>query len=258
MCGPTDKVYSWLSGILVTRGVHSWGNVLDAGTGRASICWIARHNVTHVDAVTATSSGTYSQETVQRAAHRRTRATVNVVLGNWRDKSLLAGRQYDVVVADFLLGAVEMFWPYSQDAMLDRLFEMVRPGGYLLFVGLEPYDLLFEPKDVARRFEALGDAAALLSGGGSYRELPQEWVERQLTRKGSGFQVVSSKRFSSSLGPSYAHSQLEFATDQAKNLKNKRLRGAFLRSVSAMEDEAAGFSAWGQNYAIVARRERAA
>ena len=54
----------------------------------------------------------------------------------------------------------------------------------------QPYELLFEPSDLVRRFEALGDAAALLAWQGSYREMPEKWVMRQLD-KATGFRVVS-------------------------------------------------------------------
>ena len=62
---------------------------------------------------------------------------------------------------------------YAQDAILSRLLRLVRPKGYLVIVGLEPYELQYDPADAVRRFEALGDAAALLAGTESYREMPQ-------------------------------------------------------------------------------------
>jgi len=178
---------------------------------------------------------------------------VNVILGNWNDETLLANRQYDVVVADFLLGAVEQFWPYAQDAMLSRLLELVKPGGYLLLVGLEPYELLFSPTDMVRRFEALGDAAALLAGKGSYREMPQSWVMRQLD-KADGFHVVSSKQFPSSLGRTYAESQLDFALKQAARIKEPKLREAFKSVAVSLRSESETFSVSSKNYAVVARR----
>ena len=101
------------------------------------------------------------------------------------------------------------------------------------------------------------DAAALLAGSGSsYREMPQAWVRRQLARSSPGFRIVGSSEFSSSLGPSYARSQLSYASEQAEQLPNAQLRAAFLASASAMRaKEAPDLRASGRNYAIVAKRE---
>lgn len=257
-CGEPDQIFRWISATLAREGLRSWGEVLDAGTGKSSLCWIVRHSPARVDAVTAASSGIYSQQVAQRVA-RGANAQVDVVLGNWRDAELLRGRTYDVVVADFLIGAVEGFWPFGQDAVLDKLLRLVRPGGYLLFVGLEPYELLFHPTDPVRRIEALGDAAALLSGtsGSSYREMPQAWVRRQL-EKSPGFRLVDSREFPSELGPTYARSQLAYASDQADSLPNAALRAAFRASAASLRAEVAPrLKAKGRNYAIVARREAA-
>ena len=150
---------------------------------------------------------------------------------------------------------MEVGWPYAQDAVFARLLSLVKPGGHLLFVGLEPYELLpgSKPSDAVRRFEAVGDAAALLAGTSSYREMPQEWVMRQLERNGE-YQVASSMQFPSMLGPGYARSQLDFAQSQASNLGASEIRRAILGRVKAMRSESESFSAKGQNYAVVATR----
>ena len=106
------QIYKWLSTSLRSKGVDSWGDVLDAGTGRSSICWIVRHNVSSVDAVTHQSSGGYSQRTVKDAA-QGAHVHANVILGNWKDATLLAGRQYDVVVADFLVRRAQISKNYN-------------------------------------------------------------------------------------------------------------------------------------------------
>ena len=134
----------------------------------------------------------------------------------------------------------------------------MKPGGYLLFVGLEPYELLpgSSPSDAVRRFEALGDAAALLAGTSSYREMPQEWVMRQLASNGE-FEVLSSRQFPSALGRSYALSQLEYAESQASRLSDSQMRHAFQSRARTMRPESESFSAKGQNYAVVATRRKA-
>ena len=77
---------------------------------------------------------------------------------------------------------------------------------------------------------------------------------RQL-RHATGFRVVGSQHFPSTLGPSYANSELQFALSQAQQVKDAKLRAALLDRVAAMRAEARRFKAQGQNYAIVVRRE---
>ena len=55
------------------------------------------------------------------------------------------------------------------------------------------------------------DGAMMLSHQRPYRELPLEWVEAMLRRK--GLDVVRSKRFSSTLGIDYIRRQLKWAGD---------------------------------------------
>ena len=37
-----------------------------------------------------------------------------VVIGNWQDRSFLQNEQYDTILADYLIGAVDGFAPYFQ------------------------------------------------------------------------------------------------------------------------------------------------
>ena len=99
-----------------------------------------------------------------------------------------------------------------------------------------------------------GVLAAMLAGAPSYREMPEAWVLRQL-RGTPGFRVVSTRQFTSTLGPRYAQSQLEFAAEQAGKLDDPVLRAAILQRAAAMRTQAASFGGRGRNYAIVARRE---
>ena len=69
---------------------------------------------------------------------------------------------------DYLLGSTELHWRYGAELLMHRLLRAVRPGGYLLVVGIEPYDMVLErtPGSQDRLvldIEALGDTAAALA-----------------------------------------------------------------------------------------------
>lgn len=159
-------------------------SVLDAGTGRHSLGWLVSWLNARITAVTADprSADAMSSE-FPRA---------EVILGRWTDERLLAGRTFDVVVADYLLGAVDGFTPYAQDALFPRLRAHV--GGRLYVVGLEPWPDRAEDPDAQAFLELcrLRDAAFLVSGARPYREYPETWVVNSLEQ--SGFRVVERAR----------------------------------------------------------------
>ncbi len=113
------------------HGGAPWGRVLDAGTGTHSLDWVASLPTESWAAVTGDP---------REGDRLRRRATLRpddrVLVGNWTDPAFLAGEVFDVVLADYLLGAVEGFAPYFQA----ELFERLRPhvGRDLYVVCLEP------------------------------------------------------------------------------------------------------------------------
>jgi len=62
----------------------------------------------------------------------------DIVLGNWEDPELLQGKKYEVVLADYLIGAMDGFSPFKQDLIFERLKQHMAPGGVLYIIGLEP------------------------------------------------------------------------------------------------------------------------
>ena len=62
----------------------------------------------------------------------------DIVLGNWDDPELLQGKKYEVVLADYLIGAMDGFSPFKQDLIFERLKQHMAPGGVLYIIGLEP------------------------------------------------------------------------------------------------------------------------
>lgn len=171
-----DTIAAWHRGRPLTAA-------LDAGTGPHSLAWLGTLGAP----VTAVTTDT------DMAARARGTPGARVVHGDWTDPGLLRGERFDLVLADYLLGAVDGFTPYFQD----RLFERIRPhvADRLYAVGLQPWPDAASDAD-ARAFldlVRLRDAAFLVSGVRPYREYPDDWVHRTLSR--SGFQVVEVRRF---------------------------------------------------------------
>ena len=158
-------------------------SVLDAGTGAHSLRWLTTLGA-QVTGVTADEP---------TAARLRTEfPDVELVTGDWQDAGLLRGRRYDVVEADYLLGAIDGFAPYYQE----RVFARLRPhvGDRLYVIGLEPWPARDDDPD-AQAFIDLcrtRDAAFLLAGTRPYREFPQTWVASTL--ESSGFTLVDQLR----------------------------------------------------------------
>ena len=103
------------------------------------MCWLLRQQHSRITEVTSTKNGIYGSSDLAKAA-----AGINSVViasGNWKDVSFLQHEMFDVVVADYLLGAVEMHWPHGADGVMDRLLNATKPNGYLLIAGLEPYEV---------------------------------------------------------------------------------------------------------------------
>lgn len=161
-----------------------WGAFLDAGTGDHSLGWAGSLNVTELVAITGDEGqlDDMKRKFAVKAPH------AELLCGNWNDDELLEGRHFDVVLADYLLGALDGFAPYYQDLLLPRLIKTMKPDGWLFFVGTEPIPEKCEGKaqqliaDVCRT----RDACILLGGDRRrpYREYPQEWVVRHMEKAG--------------------------------------------------------------------------
>ena len=87
-----DQIYKWLG-----THIEGTGDLLDAGTGFGSLCWLLRRSYESLTAVTATNEGMYGADPLRAMTRGR---NVSVVIGNWRDEGFLAEKTYDVVVAD--------------------------------------------------------------------------------------------------------------------------------------------------------------
>eukprot|EP00977_Amphora_coffeiformis_P021228 scaffold9074_cov141-Amphora_coffeaeformis.AAC.3 len=194
-----------LFGSIETRqGDLPWGRVLDAGTGIHSLRWLATlgtlersTTMTHCVAVTADAA-------MQRNCQREVDAMgvadkFSIVRGNWFPQADddpaatdlpaddVAEGSFDVILADYLIGAMDGFSPYTQDLMIAKLCRYLRPGtGRLYLVGLQPLpDSVPGDADatIICRIRQVRDACILLAGHRCYREYPLSWIERQIQQQ---------------------------------------------------------------------------
>ena len=101
-----------------------------AGTGRSSLCWLLGQPSDSITAITARKHGdSYGHDPLSSLVKSSSRShhnnnsrqgpPVRVRLGNWQNTSLLPpSAEYDVVVLDYLLAAVEMHWAHHADEVI--------------------------------------------------------------------------------------------------------------------------------------------
>lgn len=213
-----DRIYEHIAAI---HGNRPWGSVLDAGTGPQSLGWLVQLPTARWTAVTAAPSMARDVE-ARLGAHFR--PADRLLVGRWSDPLLCAGERYDVVLADYLLGAVDGFEPYTQDLLFERLKPLV--GGTLWIVGLEPSTRVATDRagDVVQRLARLRDAILLLRGERPYREYPATWIARTLER--AGYELLSERRFPISYGQRYLDGQLAMCRARLERLADRSLASA--------------------------------
>ncbi len=128
-------------------------------------------------------------------------------MGNWIDEDLLGEQRFDVVLADYLLGAVDRFAPYFQGRLLTRLGRHV--GGKMYLIGLEPYGDPDHSQDarLVTEIANLRDACLLHSQDRPHREYPRWWMLEELERR--GYEVHSSRSFPIRYGTSFVKAELD-------------------------------------------------
>lgn len=237
------------------HGERPWGHVLDAGTGRNSLRWVATLGSERWTAVTGAVA---MAAQARAAAGAAMRPADRIVVGNWIDPGLLAGESFDTVLADYLVGAVEGFAPYGQDTLLRRLRSLTR--GRLYLIGLEPYVPLPAPADPGGRLVweigRLRDACLLLAGERPYREFPLAWVLDRLAR--CGFRIVAARRFPIRYGRRFVDGQIAMCRERALRLADRTLGAALDGQARTLQDRAlaviadSGGLRLGEDYVVAA------
>lgn len=251
-----DTLFEFLARL---QGQEPWGAVLDAGTGDHSLRWICGLPTTRWTAIT----GDAARATGMRAAFStQMRDGDRILAGNWTDPMLLAGEVYDVVLADYLLGALDGFAPYFQD----RLFGRLRPhvGGHLYAVGLAPYpDVADTPGGrIVLEIARLRDACILLAGHRCYREYPFDWTVRHL--EAAGFTIDEAVSFPIVYNARFIRGQLDVCERKLPAFTDRALAATFANTIAELRDRALKLAEtergirFGEDWVVAARPVAAA
>ena len=239
------------------QGAEPWGSVLDAGTGAHSLEWIIGLDTTRWTAVTADPART---KILGRRFGSRIRRGDEIVSGNWTDHAFLHGQVFDVVLADYLIGAVDFFAPYYQDVLLERLKPHVEARLYV--VGLEPYreDVESPAAELILEIARLRDACIVLAGHRCYREFPLEWILRQLER--AGYTIEDARAFPIVYGQKFINGQLDVCVQKLPRIRDRDLAVALEEQIKSLRERALSFSMandgvrFGQDYVVFAKPDR--
>ena len=223
----------WMQALEVTRydGCRHWKSLatMDAGTGSHSLRWMA--SILHREHLLANNHGASSpkvsmdsftaitaDENMRRRVYDEAKELSiedkgDVIIGNWKEgvgkdghiefgsssddeskKLLLEGQQFDTILADYLVGAIDGFSPYFQDLIFNRLVPHLAEGGRLYVIGLQPLpDSVDGPANVMCKIRRVRDACILLANHRCYREYPIDWIERHLER--AGLNVIQTRTY---------------------------------------------------------------
>lgn len=227
-----SSLYRYIESV---QGSRPWGAVLDAGTGANSIRWLSGLSTERWSAVT----GSNAEAMLARESLESTmRPQDQIVLGNWADNKLMAEEEYDTVIADYLLGAIEGFSPYFQTYLFKRLRPLTR--NVLYVTGLEPYVPTVKPETKAGNtiweIGRFRDACVLMKGGMPYREYPLAWVVNQLQI--AGFVVRSTKHFTIKYKKLFVNAQINIAINGIEKLPDPLLVQALKNRAESIRAEA--------------------
>lgn len=229
-----------------------WGPTLDAGTGVHSLRWLLQTPAKPLCAVTASRS---LEQDIRKGLGGEL-GQAQVAIGNWSDPGFLQGERFSVVIADYLLGALDAYQPFGQDLLFPRLREVLAPGGRLYVVGLEPSpaEATSPWGELVLATERVRDAAIRLSGDRCYREYPQAWVERNL--EAAGLSVEASHVFPIRYGPRWIERQLGVGRSKFARI-DPDLAQALGERADQIQAQAKGLGeargVFGQDYLVVAR-----
>ncbi len=222
------KTSSLLKHIETLQGNQPWGHVLDAGTGAKSLAWIAGLPSERWTAVTAQES---MADSARQALTSPPRAADRIIIGNWADEELLPGERFDTVLLDYLIGAVDAFAPYFQEALMHQL--AARTKGSFYIIGLEPYVPVVADEEVGEFVGDLGrlrDACQLLARDRPYREYPAQWVVAQLQRV--GMTVTHTKYFRIRYRKQFLAGQLDICESRVQRFADPSLAAALLDHIA--------------------------
>lgn len=239
------------------QGTRRWGHVLDAGTGQHSLKWLRTLSTESWTAVTADPIRIVD---MQPTLLPHMRPQDRFILGNWDDPTLLENESFDVVLFDYLIGAMDVFSPYSQDLILPRIRPLVTQRLYL--IGLEPtLTNAYHPTDstgatLLDQLDKLKAACRILAGKRPYREYPASWIARQA--KQAGFSILEIKHFPRTLRQGYVQSRLRACRQLLPDITHPELQRGLAKQIDTIETQLLPIAKqhgipFGANYVITAR-----
>ena len=252
--GTTDRLFGLIERI---HGERPWGRLLDAGTGEHSLRWVLGLQTTGWTAITGGEGG---KGELGRKYAAQLRPQDGLIVGDWADPLLLVNEQYDVILADYLLGALDGFAPYFQDRLFGRLALHLRPGGALYVVGLGPFPDRAEGEGgrLILEISRLRDACILLAGHRCYREYPDDWAQRAL--EAAGRVVEHSERMPIRFRERYVNGQLDVCLSKLPLIRDPALVASLRAHIEDLRRRALAFVAdnggipFGHDYVIAARK----
>ncbi|CAH0480460.1 unnamed protein product [Peronospora belbahrii] len=248
----TDSLFSWIEERERERckvSESTWGRVLDSGTGYHSLSWLlcgeASSLIKEVVAVTVEQS-LASDLRIKFDSSKTPHATpLKLHVGNWQDATFLSNEKpFDIIIADYLIGALEGFAPYYQDQICARLEKMLAPEGRIYLVGLQPWSESHAPACASEQEVKAGkliqevartrDACLLLAGRRCYREYPIDWSQRQLEKV--GMEVINSVRFVNVYGRSAIIRQLEVGRRHIPMFNDSELANNMIQALDRIDE----------------------
>ena len=175
--------------------------------------------------------------------------------------------RFDTVLCDYLVGSMDGFTPFLQDAFFDELRPLCAEDALVHVVGLNPVYATTAPPptDAAQQIVVdtarLRDACILLAAHRPYREFPPSWVIRHLER--SGFEVVDPWK---SYGVVWKHAtvkkQLDVARRKLPHFADAAVAAAVRAQIDALDAKAKAVLGdkgviYGFDYVISARLKKA-
>jgi len=231
--GNTQKTPFLFRKIEELQGDAPWGHVLDAGSGPASLCWVASLQSRRWTAVTAQSS---MLEAMRARLPTPPRDDDRILVGNWADEALLYGETFDTVLLDYFVGAIDAFAPYLQDVLIERVVSQV--SGTVYVTGLEPYVPLVDDGEVGLfvgDLARLRDACQLLARDRPYREFPAAWVAGALRR--AGLTVTHTRFYPIRYRRRFLEDQLQLCGSRVRGFRDPALAAAMAEHIALMRAE---------------------
>jgi len=228
-----DPLFAWVERV---HGPRPWGRVLDAGTGNHSLRWLTALPTECLTAVTAEES---LATELRRRFRGDLRAGDRVVVGRWSDPALLPREVFDVVVADYLFGAVDRFEPYAQLSTMDQVLRRLARAGRLYVVGLQPHPRRAPSPEGELVLDLMRakDSAFILSRDRTYREFPEAWIAARLEAR--GLSVIDREAFTIRCDARYIQTHARAALNllRSSRVVAPGVAKALARHVERLRDE---------------------